>query len=94
MTYTTDDLDLILTSELERSISDGYPPRNVSAWRDACRRDMLDNEKVYPGYIAKAANGIRARREGRRITGWRETRGTHGIDYTPDPKGTDRPPWI
>jgi hypothetical protein len=26
-------------------------------------------------------------------TGWREVRGSHGLDYIPDPNGRDRPPY-
>jgi hypothetical protein len=28
------------------------------------------------------------------VTGWREVRGTHGIDYVADPNGTAVPPWL
>jgi hypothetical protein len=55
---------------------------------------VLQNEREHSGYIAKASAGLHARAIGRRITGWRETRGTHGLDYLPDALGTDRPPWL
>lgn len=92
--YTSDDLDFLILHHLEQAIAAGHPPRGVAAWRSDCRQDMLANERAHPGYITSAANGIRAKATGRRLTGWRETRGTHGIDYLPDPKGTDRPPWV
>jgi hypothetical protein len=39
--------------------------------------------------------GVDSRPKKKRVhaTGWREVRGSHGIDYIPDPFGTDRPPY-
>lgn len=93
MSHDPADLELVIDHHQAESIASGHPPRNVDAWRNACRKDMLDNERSYPGYITRAAAGLRARAQGLRATGWREVRGTHGIDYIPDPNGTDRPPW-
>lgn len=94
MNYEPDDLEFVIDHHLEASIASGHPPRNLEAWRNACRKDMLANETTHRGYIERAAGGLRARADGRRLTGWREVRGTHGIDYVADKAGTDRPPWI
>ena len=40
-----------------------------------------------------AAPEARAYPPGPRITGFREVRGTHGVDYVPDPRGTAVPTW-
>lgn len=91
--YETEDLEFIIDHHLESNIAAGHPPRNLGAWRAACSKDMLANERIHPGYIQRAAGGLRARTKGRRLTGWKETRGTHGIDYIQDRNGTDVPPW-
>lgn len=93
MTHEPEDLELLIDHHLDANMNAGHPPRNLAPWRAACRKDMLANELIHPGYIQRAANGIRARAQGQRLTGWREVRGTHGLTHIPDPKGTDRPPW-
>jgi hypothetical protein len=92
--YEPEDLEFVIDHQLDENMNAGYPPRNLAAWRASCRKDMLTNERIRPGYITRAANGLRARANGHRLTGWREVRGTHGIDYVHDRAGTDRPPWI
>ena len=41
----------------------------------------------------KGATNERKKKPRVRPTGWREVRGSHGIDYIPDPFGTDKPPY-
>jgi hypothetical protein len=94
MTHDPDDLEFLIDHHQEQAENSGNPPLHVNAWRNACRQKMLDNERSSPGHITRSAGGLRARRDGRRLTGWRETRGTHGTDYIPDRNGTDVPPWI
>lgn len=93
MEYEPQDLEFLVDHHQEQAENSGHPPLNVAAWRKACRNGMLANERTHAGHITRAANGLRARSNGQRLTGWRETRGTHGIDYIADPKGTDKPPW-
>lgn len=88
------DVEFLLDRMLFAAIDDGRPPGNVPAWLKACERSLYDIEEARPGYIERVAAGMRARDRGERITGWRENRGTHGISYDPDPKGTARPPWV
>lgn len=94
MTYEAEDLDLLIEHRLELAMSSGRPPVDIKAWSRKVRSDELANERTSPGFITKAAAGLREIKTGVRITGWRETRGTHGIDHLPDPKGTDIPPWL
>lgn len=94
MSHDPQDLEFLVDHHQEQAEATGNAPLNVGAWRNACRQKMLDNERQSPGHISRAAAGLRAKATGQRITGWRETRGTHGVDYLPDPKGTDRPPWM
>lgn len=88
-----EDIDFVLDRMLYSAIDAGRPPGRPAAWLDACEKNLREIEEDRPGYIARVANGMRARDRGERITGWRETRGTHGMDYVPDPEGTARPPW-
>ena len=92
MTHEPEDLELVIDHHQSQSIESGYPPRNVGAWRAACRKDMLANEAQHPGYIERAAAGLRARAEGKRLTYCSESRGTHAISYVYDPRGTTEPP--
>jgi hypothetical protein len=89
----TDDLEYLINHHQEEAIASGHPPLHLTPWRNACKRSILENERLYPGYVARAAAGLRARTNGQRLTGWREVRGTHGITHVPDPQGTDKPPW-
>jgi hypothetical protein len=84
-------LDEWARSILNDQIAAGRGPTHPKPWLEATKRDLAKNT---PEYVERVVNGLRARADGRRITGWRETRGTHGIDYLPDPKGTDKPPWV
>jgi hypothetical protein len=45
--------------------------------------------------LERATSGgeLHAYPPGPRITGWREVRGTHGMDYVKDPRGTAVPTW-
>jgi hypothetical protein len=53
---------------------------------------MLENEMISSGHIRNAADGIRVTADGRKITRWKEVRGTHGMDWVYHPTGTDTPP--
>ena len=86
------DLELVVQHRLDQALDAGHPPSNVQAWKRAAAKTELDNERTSPGYIARAAAGLRARTRGQRITGWREVRGSHGMDWVPDPNGTATPP--
>jgi hypothetical protein len=89
------DLELLIEHHLQRVIARGTPPSNLRAWRAAVRDKEFQNERDHQGWIAQAAAGLReaaAASTGKPLTGWRETRGSHGIDYVYDPAGTDRPP--
>jgi hypothetical protein len=57
------------------------------------REEETETEKETPK--PPSEKGARERPKKSRIhpTGWREVRGSHGIDYIPDPFGTDRPPY-
>lgn len=94
MSHDPDDLEFLVDHHQEQAEQSGHPPLNIDAWRKACRQKMLDNERSSPGHITRAACGLRARADGRRLTGWCEVRGTHGIDYVADKAGTDKPPWM
>lgn len=94
MSYEPADLEQLVDYHQEQAEQSGHPPLNIAAWRTACRQKLLANEQTSPGHITRAACGLRARSEGRRLTGWREVRGTHGIDYVADKAGTDKPPWM
>lgn len=76
---------------LDEQIDTGRAPNRPEAWLAATRRDIAQRHS--PEYVARAVAGFRARAQGRKLTGWREVRGTHGIDHVADPFGTDRPPW-
>lgn len=75
---------------LGQQIAEGYAPRNNAAWLSAARRDLAEAHS--PAHVARVVAGIRARRSGVRVTGWRHERGTHGISFVRDPMGTDPPP--
>lgn len=92
MNYERADLELVIDHHQAAAVESGHPPRNVVAWRRACEREMLANEVAMPSYITKAANGLRAKAAGKRITYCREVRGTHGFSHIYDPKGTDPTP--
>lgn len=92
MTHEPEDLEHLIDHHQAQSIESGYPPRNLAAWRAACRKDMLANEAQHPGYIERAAAGLRAKAQGKRLTYCSESRGTHAISYIYDPRGTTEPP--
>lgn len=94
MSFDPDDLEFLIDHHQEQAEQSGHPPLDVAAWRKACRQRMLGNEHASTGHITRAAAGLRAKAIGQRLTGWREVRGTHGIDYEADKAGTDRPPWM
>ncbi len=75
---------------LDDQIASGRGPIHPKPWLEATKRGLARNS---PDYVQRVVNGLRARADGRRITGWRETRGTHGFSWIPDPQGTDTPPW-
>lgn len=77
---------------LDRNVRDGHPAHNPDAWLAGERRRI--ERELSPEYVTRAVAGMRARAQGRVATGWREVRGTHAVDYVPDPFGTDRPPWL
>jgi len=89
-----EDIELIVEHNLTVAIDSGHPPRQMDSWIASVKAELHRQEARRPGHIARVAQGIRARQNGRRVTGWREERGTHGISYTPDKEGTDRPPWL
>lgn len=89
------DLDLIVEHRLRLAIAEGRPPTSLAGWTRKVRQDELENERLRQGWIEQAADGIRhaaSTDSAKKLTGWRETRGTHGIDYVYDPAGTDLPP--
>lgn len=92
MTHEPADLELVIDYHVAQSVESGHPPRNLDAWRNACRRDMLANEHAYPGYIERAAAGLRAKAQGKKLTRCREARGTHAVSHEWHPDGTDTPP--
>lgn len=92
MTYDPADLELVVDYHQAQAEAAGHPPRSLTAWRDAARREQLDNEHAHPGFIARSAAGLRARAEGKKLTCCREERGTHGVTHIYDPNGTDTPP--
>lgn len=89
-----EDVDLIVEHALTTAIDGGYPPRSLDAWVAAVRADILRMERDRPGHIKRVVAGLRAREQGKRVTGWREVRGTHSVSHIRDPEGTDRPPWL
>lgn len=93
MSHDPDDLEFLVDHHQEQAEQSGHPPLNLVAWRSACRAKLLSNEQASRGHITRAAAGLRAKADGRRLTGWREVRGTHGVDYVPAKDGTDVPPW-
>lgn len=76
---------------LEEQIACGRPPSKPGPWLTATKRDLSRHS---PDYVQRVVAGLRAKKDGRRWTGWRMTRGTHGIAWDPDPNGTDAPPWL
>jgi hypothetical protein len=76
---------------LDKAYDEGRPPFNDEAWLAKTEKMLMAQNT--PDQIRRKVDGVRARASGKKITGWRETRGTHGIDYLPDPKGTDIPEW-
>lgn len=90
--WTDWELRTVLNHRLREACGSGHPPRNVRAWLAAAKFDELDNEHQKPGWIRKAAAGITAAADGKRITGWRWERGTHAGTFIRDPYGTDTPP--
>lgn len=91
-THSEDDLELLIDHRMQEAIDAGHPPKSVAAWKRAARQTELQNERDMPGFIARAARALRVNPDGKRITYWRETRGTHGLDYVYDPTGTDTAP--
>lgn len=77
---------------LDQQVADGFAPHHPRAWLRATQADIA--KRCSPEYVERAVAGVRARRAGRRLTGWREVRGTHAIDHVRDPFGTDKPPWL
>jgi hypothetical protein len=49
-------------------------------------------ERADSRFLARAEARLRAEAQGRRLTGCRLVRGTHGGTYVLDPEGTDEPP--
>lgn len=92
MTYDPEDLELVVDHHELQSIESGHPPRHLGAWRAACRKEILENERLREGFVERAAAGLRARAAGTRITCCSEARGTHSMSYVYDPKGTAQPP--
>lgn len=89
MTFTDEEIELVVDHRMQEAIEAQHPPKNVTAWRRAARQQEIENEKAYPGFIARAAAGLRVRADGKRITNCRAVRGTHGMDYVWDPHGTE-----
>lgn len=85
-------LDQLIDHHLEHEIDRGTVIRNLGAWRNATRQQLLADEATWPGYIERSLRAIQAKRDGRRITRCREARGTHGMSYVYDPDGTAEPP--
>jgi hypothetical protein len=54
------------------------------------RREVAELKRVQ---ASAPRTRTRQTADGRRITGWRFERGTHGGGCVRDPEGTDRPEW-
>ena len=92
MTYEPEDLELVVDHHQREAVESGHPPLHLAAWRKACKRSVLENEALMPGFVERAAAGLRAKAQGKRLTYCSETRGTHAISYVYDPRGTTEPP--
>lgn len=77
---------------LDEQVRQGFAPHHPRAWLRTTQADLA--KRCSPEYVERAVAGLRARAAGRRITGWREVRGTHAISHVEDAFGTDRPPWL
>lgn len=89
-------IDDLVEHFLKEAVKDGYPPRNIPAWKRKSRQEIIANEHANTGYILDAWFGLKRRkvheRTGRRVTGWRYV-WRHGEGfYDRDPLGTDPPP--
>lgn len=85
-----------LDAAIERLVQhqyDAYAKDNYvedeAALKKKIRNRMYALEHEYPGWVSRNMVQVDA---GRRLTGCREVRGTHAIDYVWDPEGTDTPP--
>jgi hypothetical protein len=91
-----DDLNTVVAYRRDEAIRTGRPPADDEAWTRVVAQRELDRESYEPGYLRRTAAGIKRRRAeakiGLRITGWREVRGSHSVDWVPDPMGTANPP--
>jgi hypothetical protein len=90
--YEPEDLERVIDYHQAQAEEIGRPPHNLGAWRAACKREVLENERKWPGHIRRSSLGIQAHSEGKRLTYCKLVRGTHGLDYIYDPEGTDDPP--
>lgn len=93
--HDPDDLALIIEHRLRLAVAEGRPPTNLAGWTRAVRKNEIENERLRQGWIEQAADGIRhaaSTDSAKKLTGWRETRGSHSVDWVYDPTGTDRPP--
>lgn len=87
------DLETVVEHMLQEAVASGHPPLNgIDAWKDGVRKRVLADERKRPGYIKRAADGLRAAASGRKLTMCTWSRGTHGVSPEYDPTGTDDPP--
>jgi hypothetical protein len=90
------------SSDLPAAVTQKIPRRSLDSLQEAgfievsaskptrtrtrTRSREEEEEKDLPKKVSKS-------KDGRKVTGWREIRGSHGITHVPDPAGTDRPPF-
>lgn len=77
---------------LDEQVCDGCGPGRPRPWLAAAKLRIM--RELSPEYVARCVAGLRAKKRGRRLTGWREVRGSHQVTHVRDPFGTDKPPWV
>lgn len=85
-------IDQLIEHHLEHEIDRGTVIRNLGAWQASTRKQILEDEQTFPGYIERSLYAIQVRKAGKRITYCTENRGTHGMIHDYDPRGTAEPP--
>ncbi len=73
-------------------LSAAKPPR-LARSREERREEEKPPTPLERGPVEDLPERRRRSPDGRRVTGYRLVRGTHGTTYVPDPAGTDRPPY-
>lgn len=92
MTFSEADLHTLVELHLEAEIDNGYPIKSINGWKRARRDQLLENERLMPGFIERSCHAMTAKKDGKRVTRCKEVRGSHGTTYIYDLRGTDEPP--